>query len=594
MDDQKEKKKSLLSPSAAPFQWKPTSMPPHPLDSGPQRPPSMSQQPPSPFYQSQPTQPSSFPSSTWAAPLSSPPPWTPTLPLSQLPPPAPVAANVNTTTPGAVPFFSDNFHDPPNQPFRDHRSFVQFGKDKLHQNLQDPWLYNHPTPPPSALYSMPEESPSVFPDLPAMSSFLSELDDHEDLAAFQRARSKSSAPAFDNWASHRWFNPFAPSDPLLGSSRRFSVHPSMDPPIPVKDSISDSLVGFSRRHSVAVSALPQHQDDVFNLSKLETSIDELTMVPPSPSSVPLSAAAMTSSSLVTTSLPSTVLQSPLHPTPTASASTITATPVTTPAVKKDLYAKVAASSLSNADTIDHLAITSPPHHALPHHHPRASHSASSTSTSDQPSPFHQLPKCEDMGKGVKLDAIAKDALFVLVEFKSNRTELFYCAHASVIAKVNDWVMVEADRGHDLGKVVADHVNPIHHYQQQQQASLTQPTVSTSSSSSLSSASEAIDTDQLRQQLRLKRLFRLARPEEISLLTSKEQDELKALATCQAKVQQRKLNIKVVNAEYQWDRRKLTFYFLADRRVDFRELVRELFKLYKTRIWMCDLNTAAAS
>ncbi|KAL9557758.1 hypothetical protein MBANPS3_001228 [Mucor bainieri] len=39
-----------------------------------------------------------------------------------------------------------------------------------------------------------------------------------------------------------------------------------------------------------------------------------------------------------------------------------------------------------------------------------------------------------------------------------------------------------------------------------------------------------------------------------------------------------------------DRRKLTFYFVAEKRVDFRELVRELFKLYKTRIWMCAVNS----
>lgn len=37
--------------------------------------------------------------------------------------------------------------------------------------------------------------------------------------------------------------------------------------------------------------------------------------------------------------------------------------------------------------------------------------------------------------------------------------------------------------------------------------------------------------------------------------------------------------------YNRDRRKLTFYFIAERRIDFRELVRELFKIYKTRIWM---------
>lgn len=37
--------------------------------------------------------------------------------------------------------------------------------------------------------------------------------------------------------------------------------------------------------------------------------------------------------------------------------------------------------------------------------------------------------------------------------------------------------------------------------------------------------------------------------------------------------------------YDRDRRKLTFYFVAERRVDFRELVRDLFRIYKTRIWM---------
>jgi len=42
-----------------------------------------------------------------------------------------------------------------------------------------------------------------------------------------------------------------------------------------------------------------------------------------------------------------------------------------------------------------------------------------------------------------------------------------------------------------------------------------------------------------------------------------------------------------------DRRKLTFYFVADRRIDFRELVRDLFKLYKTRIWMCSTTAPAA-
>lgn len=43
-----------------------------------------------------------------------------------------------------------------------------------------------------------------------------------------------------------------------------------------------------------------------------------------------------------------------------------------------------------------------------------------------------------------------------------------------------------------------------------------------------------------------------------------------------------------------DRRKLTFYFKANERIDFRELVRELFKIYKTRIWMCCASNSFSS
>ena len=42
-------------------------------------------------------------------------------------------------------------------------------------------------------------------------------------------------------------------------------------------------------------------------------------------------------------------------------------------------------------------------------------------------------------------------------------------------------------------------------------------------------------------------------------------------------------------QQQFDRHKLTFYFEADRRIDFRELVRELFSTYKTRIWLQQLS-----
>jgi len=84
----------------------------------------------------------------------------------------------------------------------------------------------------------------------------------------------------------------------------------------------------------------------------------------------------------------------------------------------------------------------------------------------------------------------------------------------------------------------------------------------------------------------KKIFRHAQPTEISLLLSKEQDETRALELCRAKIKHHDLPMEVVEAEYQWDRRKLTFFYKAGDRVDFRELVRDLFKMYKTRIWMC--------
>lgn len=49
---------------------------------------------------------------------------------------------------------------------------------------------------------------------------------------------------------------------------------------------------------------------------------------------------------------------------------------------------------------------------------------------------------------------------------------------------------------------------------------------------------------------------------------------------------------ILDAEYQYDRHKLTFFFEADRRIDFRDLVSELFSQYKTRIWMQQVDTSA--
>lgn len=175
-------------------------------------------------------------------------------------------------------------------------------------------------------------------------------------------------------------------------------------------------------------------------------------------------------------------------------------------------------------------------------------------------------------------SIPLSAPLFIVEFKAGRSDLFYLSdvqgHTAPVTK-GDLVVVEADRGKDLGKVVQDSVTPY-----QLQAFQQRKAAAESSNNMFGDGGNSSPKD-----AQPKRLYRLAQPPEVATLMAKAQDEQKALLVCQTKVRQRRLPMEVVDAEYQWDRRKLTFYFVAERRIDFRELVRDLFKIYKTRIWM---------
>ncbi|KAI8926614.1 PSP1 C-terminal conserved region-domain-containing protein [Entophlyctis helioformis] len=163
----------------------------------------------------------------------------------------------------------------------------------------------------------------------------------------------------------------------------------------------------------------------------------------------------------------------------------------------------------------------------------------------------------------------------VVEFKAGRTDFFFLADDSLgPLSLGDLVIVEADRGKDLGKIIENNINS------PQELQLYQAT----------HTDALIDTHIGNKEVQPKRIFRLSAPQEIAMLLGKSQDEAKAMGVCQVKIRQKKLPMEIVDAEYQWDRRKLTFYFVAERRVDFRELVRELFKIYKTRIWMCAVSS----
>ncbi|GAV22937.1 PSP1 domain-containing protein [Carboxydothermus pertinax] len=84
-------------------------------------------------------------------------------------------------------------------------------------------------------------------------------------------------------------------------------------------------------------------------------------------------------------------------------------------------------------------------------------------------------------------------------------------------------------------------------------------------------------------LPLKPVIRKATPEDLEILRENKEKEKKAFSICLEKIAQHGLPMKLVGVEYTFDRNKVIFYFTADGRIDFRELVRDLAAVFKTRI-----------
>ncbi len=82
---------------------------------------------------------------------------------------------------------------------------------------------------------------------------------------------------------------------------------------------------------------------------------------------------------------------------------------------------------------------------------------------------------------------------------------------------------------------------------------------------------------------LKPLIRIATPEDLAHLAENRQREKKAFTICEQKIADNKLDMKLVNVEYTFDNSKILFYFTADGRVDFRNLVKDLASVFRTRI-----------
>ncbi len=82
---------------------------------------------------------------------------------------------------------------------------------------------------------------------------------------------------------------------------------------------------------------------------------------------------------------------------------------------------------------------------------------------------------------------------------------------------------------------------------------------------------------------LKNIVRLATDEDKSKQEANRVREREAFYTCQAKIRQHNLDMKLIDAEYTFDNSKIMFYFTADGRVDFRDLVKDLAGIFHTRI-----------
>ncbi len=145
---------------------------------------------------------------------------------------------------------------------------------------------------------------------------------------------------------------------------------------------------------------------------------------------------------------------------------------------------------------------------------------------------------------------------VEVAFKGNRKE-FYLWDGEEVPRVHSSVIVEADRGEDLGRV--------HSVGELAQRRCTGCAHGCGG-----------------EEPRLRMLRPATTDDERRAAELRAQDE-DVRRKAMERVKAHGLVMKVSDAEWQWDRRKLTFYFTAEKRVDFRALVRDLASAFRTRI-----------
>lgn len=148
-----------------------------------------------------------------------------------------------------------------------------------------------------------------------------------------------------------------------------------------------------------------------------------------------------------------------------------------------------------------------------------------------------------------------------VRFKGNRKDYFLWPEEADRLYLHQPVIVEADRGLDFGRV-----------------GVTGETATKKCASGCSGCAVGGDTP-----VPVLKVLRTASQDDIRSANDLRRSEDVTRVTATQRVRHHALEMKMSDAEWQWDRKKLTFYFTAEKRVDFRDLVRDLASTFKTRI-----------
>jgi cell fate regulator YaaT (PSP1 superfamily) len=151
---------------------------------------------------------------------------------------------------------------------------------------------------------------------------------------------------------------------------------------------------------------------------------------------------------------------------------------------------------------------------------------------------------------------------VEVRFKGTRKAYFVWEDEADPIRLKEPVVVEVERGRDLGRVTA---------------------VGDMAAKKCGSCTSCAVGEVAEEPAPLKPVLRRATPEDLKVHHDIRLSEEEVRQKVIQRVRAHDLLMKVSDTEWQWDRSKLTIYFTADKRVDFRALVRDLASLFRTRI-----------